>query len=98
MNAAKHAYRSGEPGPLRIEARVDGARLRLTVSDSGRGLRGALGLPATGLGMTIVAAIVRQLNASLDAADDHGATITIVVPLAAPAPMSRSFAPTERVG
>jgi two-component sensor histidine kinase len=98
MNAAKHAYRSGEPGPLRIEARVDGGRLRLTVSDSGCGLRGALGLPAKGLGMTIVAAIVRQLNASFDAADDHGATITIIVPLAASPRTSRSFAPAQRTG
>ena len=93
MNAAKHAYRTGAPGPLRIEARETSGRLILTVADTGCGLRRALGQPAKGLGMTIVFAIVRQLNAAFNAADDRGAVITITVPLAVPTRVSRSFAP-----
>ncbi len=96
MNAAKHAYRAGDPGPLRIDARETDGALRLTVADSGCGLRGALGQPAKGLGMTIVFAILRQLNATFDAADDRGAVITITVPLAVPLRVSRSFAPKAR--
>jgi two-component sensor histidine kinase len=95
MNAAKHGYRPGQPGSLHFEARCEGSRLRLSVCDTGGGLDKAFDVgPSKGLGMSIVEAIVRQLRATLDAADDHGAVFTITLPLTASAPrVSRSFAP-----
>jgi two-component sensor histidine kinase len=95
MNAAKHGYRPGQPGALHFEARRQGSRLRLCVSDNGGGLGESFDVgPSKGLGMSIVEAIVRQLHATLDAADDHGAVFTITLPLTPSAPrVSRSFAP-----
>jgi two-component sensor histidine kinase len=98
MNAAKHAYRKGEPGGLHVECRREGATLRLAVSDDGAGLgRDFSAERATGLGMTILKAVVRQLNGSLDARDDQGARFTITLPLAPVRPEpTRSFAPRSR--
>ena len=95
MNAAKHAYRKGEPGGLHVDCRRDGETLRLVVSDDGAGLgRDFSADQATGLGMTIVKAVVRQLGGTLEARDDHGARFTITAPLSAGvAKASRSFAP-----
>ena len=46
--------------------------------------------------MTIVEAIVRQLQGTLNAANDHGARFTITIPLPRKAaPGERSFAPSE---
>ena len=98
MNAAKHAYRAGAPGGLHIEARRMGAKLRLVVSDDGAGLaRDFTAQPGHGLGMSILQAIVRQLDATFEAESDHGARFTITLPLtAARARPSRSFAPVNR--
>ena len=93
INAAKHAYGRGRSGAFHIVARDRGDRLRLTISDEGSGLGPAFEPGRNpGLGMSIVQAIVRQLNATLDTADDHGAVFTLTVPLPAKG-MSRSFAP-----
>jgi two-component sensor histidine kinase len=99
MNAAKHAYRQGEPGSLHVDCRREGETLRLVVSDDGAGLgRDFSAERATGLGMTIVKAVVRQLRGALDARDDHGARFTITVPLSpAASRASRSFAPLTRL-
>lgn len=95
MNAAKHAYRKGEPGSLHVECHRDGAALRLTVSDDGAGLGEEFSAErASGLGMTILKAVVRQLHGSLEARDDHGACFTITLPLSPTrAALTRSFAP-----
>ena len=95
MNAAKHAYRKGEPGGLHVDCHREGESLRLSVCDDGEGLGDGFSAEgATGLGMTIVRAITRQLRGSLEARDDHGARFTITIPLvAAVGPASRSFAP-----
>jgi two-component sensor histidine kinase len=102
MNAAKHAYAWGDHGPLHIAAHRQGGVLAITVADEGEGLGKAFAArKAHGLGMTIVEAIVRQLNGTLEAVNDHGARFTIRIPLAAPAlsaPVSRSFAPPEPPG
>ena len=96
MNAAKHAYRQGEPGGLHVDCHRDGESLRLSVYDHGEGLGDGFNAEgATGLGLTIVKAVTRQLRGSLEAHDDHGARFTITIPLTAairPAP-PRSFAP-----
>ena len=98
MNAAKHAYSKGEPGGLHIECHREGATLRLTVSDDGAGLgRDFSAEQATGLGMTILKAVVRQLRGTLDACSDHGARFTITLPLSpVRTEPTRSFAPRVR--
>jgi two-component sensor histidine kinase len=85
INAAKHAYGRGEAGEVTIRAALDDeARLRVTVSDHGRGLGAHFDVEAEGggLGLSIVRAIAAQLGARLEAEDDHGAKFTLLVPLA----------------
>jgi two-component system, sensor histidine kinase PdtaS len=97
MNAAKHAYAWGDRGALHITCRRQGARLVIVVADDGEGLDKAfIAKQSRGLGMTIVDAIVRQLQGTLEAVNDHGARFTISIPLpSAPPAISRSFAPPE---
>jgi two-component sensor histidine kinase len=92
INAAKHAYDGKPGGRLVVTSRRDGAELVLTVADSGKGLgdgRSANG----GLGMSIVAAIVRDLKGVLTVQNDNGASFTIRAPLPVPktAMVDRSF-------
>jgi two-component sensor histidine kinase len=91
INAAKHAY-AGAGGRLLLTSRRDGSELVLSVSDEGKGLSGAAPSPAQGgLGMTIVAAIVRELRGTLLATSGEGATFTIRVPIPAVPHVDRSF-------
>jgi two-component sensor histidine kinase len=92
INAAKHAYDGKPGGRLAVTCRRDGHELVLTVADQGKGLsegRSAHG----GLGMSIVAAIVRDLKGVLTVNSDKGAAFTIRAPLpsARPALVDRSF-------
>lgn len=90
INTAKHAYDGRPGGRLDIVARREGAELVLTVADEGKGLDDATTRQdAGGLGMSIIAAIVRDLRGTLTARSDGGAAFTIRAPL--PAPLSRSF-------
>lgn len=80
INAAKHAYDGKPGGRLVVTCRRDGDELVLTVADQGKGLadgRSAHG----GLGMSIVAAIVRDLKGVLTVQSDRGAAFTIRAPL-----------------
>ena len=92
INAAKHAYAGAPGGRLDITCRRDGSEVVLTVADHGRGLdAGAKPGGAGGLGMSIVAAIVRDLRGALSVKSDDGAAFTIRAPLPATAPLNRSF-------
>ncbi|HEY3950176.1 sensor histidine kinase [Phenylobacterium sp.] len=98
MNAAKHAYSWGAPGPLHIACAQRGGRLVLSVADEGRGLSPAFAAHRSGggLGMTIVQAIVRQLGGLLEATSQGGARFTLTAPLpSARRTGSRSFAPSD---
>ncbi|WP_430419641.1 sensor histidine kinase [Phenylobacterium sp.] len=92
INAAKHAYEGKPGGRLTVTSRRDGHELVLTVADEGKGMsdgRSANG----GLGMSIVAAIVRDLKGVLTVQSDRGAAFTIRTPLpsARRALVERSF-------
>ena len=95
MNAAKHAYPWGHRGALYVVCRRRGENLVLVVSDDGQGLGKDFDMArAQGLGMTILEAIVRQLDGTLHAVSDNGARFTITVPLpSGPAKAPRSFSP-----
>jgi two-component sensor histidine kinase len=89
INAAKHAYAGRAGGQLDVAVRQEGGDLVVTVSDHGPGLGTGRG---SGLGMSIIAAIVRDLGGSLTARTDDGAHFTIRAPLPAPPVMlNRSF-------
>ena len=93
MNAAKHAYAWGDRGPLHIACHRRGGNLVLTVADEGEGLGKTFAAhKSSGLGMSILQAITRQLRGTLEAVTDRGARFTITVPLTATAPPTpRSF-------
>lgn len=95
INAAKHAYGGQPGGRLDISSRRDGCDLVVIVRDEGPGL-GDGGQRQGGLGMSIIAALIRDLKGSLTAQTDGGAKYTIRAPL--PAKLSRpsrSFADWE---
>ena len=94
INAAKHAYDGKPGGKLMVTSRREGYDLVLTVADQGKGLSDGLqrqGL-GSGLGMSIVAAIVRDLKGVLTVQSDGGTSFTIRAPIATGAPrIDRSF-------
>jgi len=91
INAAKHAYDGKPGGKLIVTARREGYDLVLTVADHGKGLAGGRSGPG-GLGMSIVAAIVRDLKGALTVQSEIGTAFTIRAPVATGAPrVDRSF-------
>lgn len=96
INAAKHAYDGKPGGKLMVSSRREGYELVLTVADQGKGLANGLQRPGAagqgGLGMSIVAAIVRDLKGVLTVASEGGTKFTIRAPVATVAPrVDRSF-------
>jgi two-component sensor histidine kinase len=91
INALKHAFPDARGGKILVSYRSDGADWTLSVRDDGVGIpRGAEPVVA-GLGTSIVEALAKQLNATVDVANTHpGATISIVhnpsVSVAGPVP------------
>ncbi|WP_068877069.1 MULTISPECIES: sensor histidine kinase [unclassified Phenylobacterium] len=91
INAAKHAYDGKPGGRLVVTCRRDGRELVVTVADQGKGLSGGMGRQG-GLGMSIVAAIVRDLKGTLTVQGDGGTAFTIRAPIPGAAPaVDRSF-------
>ncbi|MBX3484943.1 sensor histidine kinase [Phenylobacterium sp.] len=94
INAAKHAYDGKPGGQLTVTARREGYDLVLSVADAGKGLANGLQRAGVGggLGMSIVAAIVRDLKGALTVQSDAGVCFTIRAPVATAAPrVDRSF-------
>jgi len=92
INTAKHAYDGRPGGRFDIVARREDDDLIVTVADEGKGLDLApTAQGRTGLGMSIVAAIVRDLRGALTSKSDGGAAFTIRAPLPPPSPSARSF-------
>lgn len=90
INAAKHAYGGKPGGRLEITCRRERGEIVVTVADRGSGLQE--GHRPGGLGMSIIAAIVRDLGGSLSIRSDDGARFTIRAPLPLPPPaLDRSF-------
>jgi two-component sensor histidine kinase len=93
INAAKHAYGGAPGGRFDVTCRREGFELVLTVADRGQGLDAdARPGEGGGLGMSIVAAIVRDLRGALSVRNEGGAVFTIRAPLPAQSvAINRSF-------
>lgn len=78
-NALRHAFGEGREGDVHLSVeRIDG-KLRLVVSDNGRGLPPAYA-EGNGYGMKLVRAMVKQIDGELLAENDDGARFTITAP------------------
>lgn len=66
-NVIVHAYREGEPGPLLVEARVDGDELEVIVGDEGRGVAPHPGSEGLGLGLPLIGSLSREMVLSVGA-------------------------------
>jgi two-component sensor histidine kinase len=89
INAAKHAYAGKAGGRLLITSRREDRELVVTVADRGKGLAATSSIGRSGLGMSIITALIRDLNGSLGVHDEGGAVFTIRAPL--PLAEARSF-------
>lgn len=87
-NACKHAFPASRPGRVHIQMRVDGNAWELVVSDNGIGTPSDATDASSGLGLQLIAALVRQLHGQLDetaGADGRTTTIRFPAPSSAPA-------------
>ena len=66
INALKYAFPDARPGQITINFRSNGPNRRLSVSDDGVGMPTDLSLIRAGLGTSIVQALAKQLDASVE--------------------------------
>jgi len=80
INAVKHAFPGDRSGTITVSYAAEGAGWRLSVADDGVGRERKDGsLPVTGLGTSIIEALVRQFDAHLDVASGpQGMTVTVI--------------------
>jgi len=85
INALKHAFSSGEAGEILVSYDPQGSGWRLSVSDNGTGPGDASAeRPHIGLGTSIVEALARQLDATVQkSSGPQGTTVSIVAGAAA---------------
>ncbi len=81
-NAMRHAFPDGRPGTVRLSAGVCGGVLGMTVADDGVGMADALA--PSGLGSTVVAALGRQVGATLHRQSRPGQGMTVKLRLPMP--------------
>jgi len=80
INALKHAFSSGETGEILVSYDAQGSGWRLSVSDNGTGPGDdSAERPYIGLGTSIVEALARQLDATVQkSSGPQGTTVSIV--------------------
>jgi two-component sensor histidine kinase len=85
INALKHAFSSGEAGEILVSYDPQGSGWRLSVSDNGTGPGDdSAERPRIGLGTSIVEALARQLDATVQkSSGPQGTTVSIVAGAAA---------------
>src|SRR5206468_8095725 len=81
-NCLKHGFTNGRPGTVRVEcSRLDGARLRLAVSDNGVGLPEGFDLATLdSLGLQLVSTLSHQLDAELEVRGREGTSVQLTFP------------------
>jgi len=78
INAFKYAFPVDKPGALvQVTFQSDAADWTLMVSDNGVGKDEGSSPMGGGLGTVIVSALIKQLGAHLETADDGGHRVTI---------------------
>ena len=80
INAVKHAFPNDRSGTIRVKYDSTGSEWRLSVSDDGVGRASSGGQPeSTGLGTSIVEALVNQLNARVEiSTSPKGTNVSII--------------------
>jgi PAS domain S-box-containing protein len=82
-NALRHAYPPGVAGVVTLTAGAAGGMLEMTIADAGAGMPAAP--TRRGLGSTLIAALARQIGATVDTTSHPGAGTTVCVRLKLPA-------------
>lgn len=71
-NSFKYAYEDGVGGEIRVRVtRLEGARIRITVEDDGRGFAADDPVKGTGLGTKIMSAMASSLNSRIEYDPDY---------------------------
>jgi two-component sensor histidine kinase len=99
INALKNAFPDHASGTIKVGYHSDGPAWTLSVSDNGIGMPALSEAAHSGLGSSIVGALARKLNASVEIADgDPGTTVSIsnALPAADSSGASRSPAGSRR--
>lgn len=79
INALKHGFPDGRSGKITVAYEARGSSWTLRVSDDGAGMQGTGAPVAAGLGTSIVEALARQLEATVQRADNHpGLSVSII--------------------
>ena len=80
INALKHAFPGRtQQGAIKVDYQANGNAWTLSVSDDGIGIPAGGDAPATGLGTSIVAALARQLGATVEVSDTAPGTSVKIV-------------------
>ncbi len=74
INALKHAFPDGRTGKITVDYNFHGPNWVLCVRDDGVGMPRAGAPVRAGLGTTIVQALARQLNATVEVVPEHPGT------------------------
>ena len=80
INAVKHAFPNDRSGTIRVKYDSTGSEWHLSVSDDGVGRASRGGQPeSTGLGTSIVEALVNQLDARVEiSTSSKGTSLSII--------------------
>ena len=81
-NVVVHAYEARETGSIHVEASVDRGELRISVADTGPGLRARDDSPGLGLGL----AIIGDLADKVELLQGGGGGLRVLMRFALPAP------------
>ena len=84
INALKHAFPGGRHGAIIVDYQADGADWTLSVSDNGIGMPLDAASAKPGLGTSIVEALAKQLEATIEVADAKPGTAVSVLHAQAP--------------
>lgn len=91
-NVVMHAYRDGEPGPVRLRCLADGDRLVVEVSDDGAGIAVRDDSPGLGHGLSTVGALVQTLEIGAGP-EGRGTVVRMAFAPTGPAPVAPALEP-----
>lgn len=80
-NCFKHGFPDGRPGTVRVSfRRTEGGKISLVVADDGAGLSRRPDDLRTGLGLRVVSALAKQIDAKVSFASEGGTRVTLTMP------------------